>query len=29
MMYNASDFADFELKMTAEFEDSLTRAPMI
>jgi hypothetical protein len=25
MMYNASDFADFELGMTAEFEDSLTR----
>jgi hypothetical protein len=24
-MYNASDFADFELGMTAEFEDSLTR----
>jgi hypothetical protein len=25
MLYNASDFADFELGMTAEFEDSLTR----
>jgi hypothetical protein len=25
MMYNASDFADFELGMIAEFEDSLTR----
>jgi hypothetical protein len=24
MMYNASDFADFELGMTAEFEDSFT-----
>jgi hypothetical protein len=24
-MYNASDFADFELGMTTEFEDSLTR----
>jgi hypothetical protein len=26
MMYNVSDFSDFELGMTAEFEDSLTRA---
>jgi hypothetical protein len=25
MMYNASDFADFELGMAAEFENSLTR----
>jgi hypothetical protein len=25
MIYNASDFSDFELGMTAEFEDSLTR----
>jgi hypothetical protein len=25
MMYNVSDFADFELRMIAEFEDSLTR----
>jgi hypothetical protein len=25
MMYNASDFADFELGMTGEFENSLTR----
>jgi hypothetical protein len=25
MMYNASDFADFELGMTTEFEDRLTR----
>jgi hypothetical protein len=24
-MYNASDFSDFELGMTSEFEDSLTR----
>jgi hypothetical protein len=26
MMYNTSDFANFELEMTAEFEDSLTRS---
>jgi hypothetical protein len=26
MMYNASDFVDFELGMTTEFEDSLTRS---
>ncbi|GMO24343.1 MAG: hypothetical protein Ta2E_13200 [Mycoplasmoidaceae bacterium] len=25
MMYNASDFTDLKLVMTAEFEDSLTR----
>jgi hypothetical protein len=25
MMYNASDFADFELGMTSEFEDSVTK----
>jgi hypothetical protein len=25
MMYNASDFAEFELGMTAKFENSLTR----